>query len=385
MKASLSYLFIMLALFAGINEASAQGTWTNIASMPQAIVEASSVACDGKFYVMGGSTGGGIAPPQVYDPVIDSWSLKTADPINRSATAAGVINNKIYVAEGWVNADSNSSTKSLEIYNPTNDSWTAGTSSLIARGETAAAVIDGKLYITGGRANVYNGDVTNLEIYDPNTDTWTNGAPIPTASEGAVGAALNGKFYVVGGYVRPIGNGPGSATANVFIYDPATDTWTSGAPPPSPRNQAAGDVINGKLYITGGGTGPDSTNNPVVVYDPVADNWSVAAAEPTPRALGIAAAVGGKLFVAGGYPDGLPPTATAEVFAPSPASPTLTIASVINQSVLFWPASATNYILQSVTNLNSTNWITVSDAVPVIAYTVTNNSTARFFRLQQQQ
>jgi sugar lactone lactonase YvrE len=65
--------------------------------------------------------------------------------------------------------------------------------------------------------------------------------------------------------------------------------------------------------------------------------------------------------------------------------PVLTIASVGNQSVLFWPASGTNYILQSTTNLASPNWLTASDAVPVIAFTVTNTSPARFFRLQQQQ
>ena len=71
-------------------------------------------------------------------------------------------------------------------------------------------------------------------------------------------------------------------------------------------------------------------------------------------------------------------------FSPS-VRPSLSIASVGGQSVLFWPASATNYVLQSTTNLASPNWVTASDAVPVIAFTVTNSSPARFFRLQQQQ
>jgi hypothetical protein len=42
-----------------------------------------------------------------------------------------------------------------------------------------------------------------------------------------------------------------------------------------------------------------------------------------------------------------------------------------------------NYILQSATNLASTNWVTATDAVPVTAFTVTNGSPARFFRLVQ--
>lgn len=65
------------------------------------------------------------------------------------------------------------------------------------------------------------------------------------------------------------------------------------------------------------------------------------------------------------------------------APPTLRIAPSGNQSVLFWPASGTNYVLQSTTNLASTDWITATDAVPVIAFTVTNTSPTRFFRLVQ--
>jgi hypothetical protein len=101
----------------------------------------------------------------------------------------------------------------------------------------------------------------------------------------------------------------------VFIYDPATNTWTAGASLPSPRWGAAGGVINGKLYITGGNNSY-GTDNPVVVYDPITDSWSAAAAEPTPRFIGAAAAVGCKLFVAGGYANGGPFTSTAEVFTP---------------------------------------------------------------------
>jgi formylglycine-generating enzyme required for sulfatase activity len=59
----------------------------------------------------------------------------------------------------------------------------------------------------------------------------------------------------------------------------------------------------------------------------------------------------------------------------------LGIAPAGNQTVLFWSASATNYILQSTTNLNSPNWSTVTDAVPVTAVAVTNTLPARFFRL----
>jgi len=63
------------------------------------------------------------------------------------------------------------------------------------------------------------------------------------------------------------------------------------------------------------------------------------------------------------------------------AQPALGIAPAGKQSVLFWTATPTNYILQSATNLASTNWVTANDAVPVTAATVSNTSPARFFRL----
>jgi hypothetical protein len=62
--------------------------------------------------------------------------------------------------------------------------------------------------------------------------------------------------------------------------------------------------------------------------------------------------------------------------------PTLNIAQTANQTVLYWPASDANFILQSSTNLSSTNWATVStNGAFVIGVAVTNSSPASFYRL----
>jgi formylglycine-generating enzyme required for sulfatase activity len=67
---------------------------------------------------------------------------------------------------------------------------------------------------------------------------------------------------------------------------------------------------------------------------------------------------------------------------PAPAQVTnLGVALAGNQTVLYWPASVTNSVLQSATNLSSPNWMTVNDAVPVAAVAVANTSPAMFFRL----
>jgi formylglycine-generating enzyme required for sulfatase activity len=53
------------------------------------------------------------------------------------------------------------------------------------------------------------------------------------------------------------------------------------------------------------------------------------------------------------------------------------------RSVLYWPVSSTNYVLQTTTNVASPNWVTASNAVTVNAATVTNSAPSGFFRLLQ--
>jgi formylglycine-generating enzyme required for sulfatase activity len=53
------------------------------------------------------------------------------------------------------------------------------------------------------------------------------------------------------------------------------------------------------------------------------------------------------------------------------------------QSLLYWPVSTTNDVLQTTTNLASPNWVTVSNAVTVNAVTVMNSAPSGYFRLLQ--
>ena len=59
----------------------------------------------------------------------------------------------------------------------------------------------------------------------------------------------------------------------------------------------------------------------------------------------------------------------------------LAISTAGRKITLVWPPSATNYVLQSATNLLSPDWETVSDAVPGTAYIVTNTVPVEYFRL----
>jgi len=70
------------------------------------------------------------------------------------------------------------------------------------------------------------------------------------------------------------------------------------------------------------------------------------------------------------------------------AQPELGIIRTNNRSLLYWPSNAVGFVLQGTTNLAALNWVSATDAIPATygsqtAMTVTNSSSARFFRLFQ--
>src|SRR5262249_28154893 len=58
----------------------------------------------------------------------------------------------------------------------------------------------------------------------------------------------------------------------LYIYDIATNTWTSGANVPTAATAPGSTVYCGKLYLYGGGIVP--TLNITQIYDPAANSWS---------------------------------------------------------------------------------------------------------------
>jgi len=82
-------------------------------------------------------------------------------------------------------------------------------------------------------------DGTSFFVYDPRTNVWTERAPAPLDSGNNGGAAyLGGKIYI-----SYTGN-----TAELSVYDIATNTWTTIA---NPLGTGTGDITagNGKLYL----------------------------------------------------------------------------------------------------------------------------------------
>jgi Kelch motif len=183
--------------------------------------------------------------------------------------------------------------------------WVAKTPMPQAREYFGVATTGGLVYIAGGE--VLNTGMTpgpassRLDIYDPAADRWTVAAnPIPTATISPTAAAFGGLIYVIGGATFASQGGDSSA---VYAYDPATGTWTSKAPLPAARSDAAAAVVGSRICVFGGVSRAGSTSNPEC-FDPALNTWTAAAPMPTPR-YGVGTATLGNLtYAVGGYDGG---------------------------------------------------------------------------------
>ena len=216
------------------------------------------------------------------------------------------IGSRIYAVGGdW---SSGALITSLEYYDPAADAWAKLAPAPVPVGAFGAAGVAGKLYVVGGCA--FNSDCRvnltgMLQIYDPATNTWSSGSPMPTPRGSMAGGAIGGKLYVAGG------GGPCPpciSLATLEIYDPSTGAWTTGAPMPTSVHLVGAAVTSGKLYVLGGLHWPPpgwptinyDVRATVQVYDPATNTWTTAAPMPQPRAQMGATVLNGILYPAGG-------------------------------------------------------------------------------------
>ena len=334
MKREFIFLLTSLMLIGLLGTASMSlgvgDTWTQKADMPTARHSASSAVVDGKIYAIGGwsSLGSRTAVVEQYDPAADIWTTRADMPTARSGVAAAAVDGIIYAVGGWPEG-SGIELSTVEAYDPATDTWTTKADMPTARALSAIAVVDGKIYVIGGVGGVAgetvqdNRPLSAVEVYDPATDTWTTKADMPTARYFPAACVVDGRIYVFCG--NTTWGVPDGFVPTVEVYDPATDTWTQASDMPRARSHhaPAASVVDGKIYLIGGSDWPEAFMSPVVfVYDPATDTWTTAADFPTPRWDYTANVVDGKIYTIGGrigeedaYPN-LSPVSTVEEFDP---------------------------------------------------------------------
>lgn len=309
MKKTITSLLILVfaaSSFVVITQAQSatENSWLNRPPMHNGRSGLEIAVVNERIYVIG-SDGTNLE----YDPATLAWTTKQSVLTPRSSFAIAVHQNKVHVVGGNVGYDISTDSHILsslnEVYDPLTDTWESKTPMPTSRSQLSANVVNGKIYLIGGRTGGQYSTVDLNEVYDPQTDTWTTKAPIPYPVVQYASVVVDGKIFIMGGQDEF------ADTVNldlVQIYDPSTDTWSFGTPLPNVVWQAAAGATTGvwapkKIYLFGGL--PEHSlfgTNITQVYNPETDSWTSGASMPTSRFNFAVGVVNDTVYAIGGVP-----------------------------------------------------------------------------------
>lgn len=230
---------------AAANQPSGQTVkWQPITNARIARQAAATTQADGTIWIFGGlgSNHALVANHEGYDPVIDSWKSGDDLPVPVQHAMAVTWRGNPIVLGGW-RAAGTQKVASDQVWRVVNSHWVELPHLLQPRAAAAAAAVGDRIIVTGGVDA--NGTLLNTtEVFDGNS--WTLGAPIPTPRQ-TLAAASDGKLvYAVGG-----GNGI-TDLPTVEAYDPAAKSWTRLPDLPQPRGDLGVAIADRRLVAVGG-------------------------------------------------------------------------------------------------------------------------------------
>ena len=293
--------------------------WIQVADFPSPLIRAAGIwyPPNGRFYSLGGRTsdaaGSDILNPYEYDPITDSWSVKTAAYNNNQVNnmAAGLLNvggNWLVYTVGGSAAGATTATPEVRVYDPladtitviTTDPWPAPANTLPG----GSVVFDNKLYILGGFIiNISMSD--QIWVFDPNAANgtrWTLKAAILPIPLGYIPAAVIGSNIYTGGGSEWVGGTLQDSTAS-YRYDPVVDSITTITSIPRPTGETRALEVNGEMWVLGGGRTAPNPSNEVDIYNPNTDLWSTGLPFTTARRNFPADInpLSGEIYLVGGY------------------------------------------------------------------------------------
>lgn len=205
--------------------------------------------------------------------------------------------------------------------------WTSAAPLPVELLDAGGTALNDKLYVLAGKTSA--GHQSTMYVYDPATDSWSTGADLPgPAVENPAVVGLNGKLYAFGGSTAPFSG----AVDNAAVYDPGTNTWAAIAPLPTPRGGATAQAINGLVYVVGGMDGSGASLATLEIYDPATNSWTAGPDMAIRRDNPGSAALDGRLYLFGGR------TRDADG---SEVDPTLSSVEMFDPGIGTWGARST--------------------------------------------
>ena len=357
------------------------GQWVSRADYPFD-ADSAALATDGTYaYAFGGSSsngGGQHAEANRYDPSTNSWtplaSMSGQDFFLHGEYGG---NGRIYVIGGGFYQRLN------RIYDIATDSWSTGTQAPLGIWNYGHAYANGKIYVIGGVSE--NVPSSAVYAYDVASDTWSAPlAPLPQAEFYTACGVINNKIYVAGG-----SDDDNNVRNNLYIYDIATNSWTSGTPMLVGVEAPGSTVVNGKLWVIGGRDDFATFLHNTQIYDPVTNRWSYGPLLSTSRAFADAVTlnvVGGQMpIIAGGYTAGIGSLSSVETnligcVEPSPTpTPTVTPTATATATATATPTTTATATPSATVTASATPSTTVTPTVsptPTLTPTATATATA---------
>jgi hypothetical protein len=176
---------------------------------------------------------------------------------------------------------------------------------------TAVAGAERTIYLFGGSSTPNPPCRAPLLAFDFDTDRYRTLASAPSSINGTAGLAFAGGKLIALGYHR------------LWLYDPATNSWSDGAAPPRPLiNRATTTGPDGRVYFFGGivpgyGAGYDNAD----VYDPATDSWSLLPRVPFSDPGEKAVTVRDRIYLVGQQTASFDPATDQWTRLPAPPTP----------------------------------------------------------------
>jgi N-acetylneuraminic acid mutarotase len=153
----------------------------------------------------------------------------------------------------------------------------------------------------------------------PSGGCWQMRAAMPIDLYAAAGASDGRYAYVAGGY----SSSTNQTLDTLFRFDPASNTWMTMAPMPTPAIMASAVYFppTNEIHVFGGQHGVDGTNYAITrVYDVESDTWSTGANMPDVRTFMASAydPLDEKILLVGGYRTGEVSSAQSQVWGVRP-------------------------------------------------------------------
>ncbi|MGH7630984.1 MAG: Kelch repeat-containing protein [Gemmatimonadales bacterium] len=319
----------------------ADDVWVDLGLLPRPLAGVSAALIGGELIIAGGGLGNGQLPQTSAwaIPFRDAWFARSALPVALEDVSTAVIGRRLFAVGGgsaatlhyaldsarwgpigelprrpfpgrghaaeswdrkWYLFGGLGAEGRTQIFHPKANQWRVGASLPFRATSSTAVTIGDRIFVVGGR----DGDlaIAQSAVYDPGADRWDPIAPMPRPRFEAAAGTDGQRLFVFGGRAGE----DDAPTADVHIYDPASDRWTASGdregPPPMPHPRtgtARAVVVDGRFHLIGG-EGAEDADLSVDIYDPRSSLWQQGRRMAVPRDGVMPVAAAGRIFVVGG-------------------------------------------------------------------------------------